>query len=391
MSTLAPISLLMALADICLAGAIVGCVFTMIETVFVLGFGGGSLRRPDTEPPVSVLKPLHGCEPDLVARLAQFCDQDYGAPVQVVLGARQEDDDALGAAQAVKDVRPQTTIELAVDGRARGSNRKVSNLINMLLLSRYDILVLSDSDIVVRRDYLRNIAALLASPRVGAVTCLYYGLGEGLWQRLSALAINSHFLPQAITAAGLGLARHCCGATIALRRSMLDRIGGFAAFADVLADDYAIGAAVRSLGCDIATAPFLVGHRCFEDSLRRLFLHQMRVARTIRSIEPMGYAGTVITHPWPLALIGLMSASRAAALVAAAALTSRLALCWCVERRFGLPKQSYWLIPLQDIIAFAVFLASFFGTKVHWRGSDYHVSADGALIEDNAGRDLSVS
>ena len=287
---------------------------------------------------MTVLKPLHGCEPDLSARLARFCEQDYAGPVQVVFGAHNDDAPAIAVAQEIKAKFPDSAIELAVDTRSRGSNRKVSNLINMLSSGRYDTLVLSDSDIVVAPDYLRGVTALLAPPRVGAVTCLYYGIGEGLWQRLSALAINSHFLPQAITGASLGPAKHCCGATIALRRSMLDRIGGFAAFADVLADDYAIGAAVRSVGYDIVTAPFLVGHRCFEDSLRQLVLHQMRVARTIRSIEPIGYAGTIITHPWPLALLGMLSGSSTAALVAAAALASRLALCRCVERRFGLPQ-----------------------------------------------------
>ena len=116
---------------------------------------------------------------------------------------------------------------------------------------------------------------------------------KDVWTRLSALAINSQFLPQAITAVSLGLAKPCCGATIALRRSMLDRIGGFGALADVLADDHAIGVAVRSAGYEVVTAPFLVGHRCFEDSLRQLLRHQIRVARTIKSIDPIAYAGTI--------------------------------------------------------------------------------------------------
>ena len=139
------------------------------------------------------------------------------------------------------------------------------------------------------------------------MTCLYYGIGgEGLWTRLSALAINAQFLPQAIIAVSLGLAKPCCGATIALRRSMLERIGGFGALADALADDHAIGVAVRSEGYDVVTAPFLVGHSCFEASLLQLIRHQIRVARTIKSIYPIAYAGTIMTHPWPLALLGLL-------------------------------------------------------------------------------------
>jgi ceramide glucosyltransferase len=193
------------------------------------------------------------------------------------------------------------------------------------------------------------------------------------------------FLPQAVMAVSLGLAKPCCGATIALRRSMLERIGGFGALADTLADDHAIGVAVSAEGYDIVTAPFLVGHSCFEASLLQLVRQQIRVARTIKSIYPIAYACTVITHTWPLALLGLLLGSPAASLVVAAALLSRLMLCRCVEWRFDLPRQNYWLMPLQDMIAFSVYIMSFFGATVHWRGADYRVMADGSLFE---GQDL---
>ena len=134
-----------------------------------------------------------------------------------------------------------------------------------------------------------------------------------------------------LAAVSLGLAKPCCGATIALRRSMLDRIGGFGVLADVLADDHAIGVAVRSAGYDVVTAPFLVGHRCFEESLRQLVRHQIRVARTIKSIYPVAYAGTIVTHPWPLALLAMLSGSPAAVMVAVAALLARVMLCRSVR------------------------------------------------------------
>jgi ceramide glucosyltransferase len=110
------------------------------------------------------------------------------------------------------------------------------------------------------------------------------------------------------------------------------------------------------------------------------------VARTIKNIDPIGYAGTVLTHPLPLALIGLLSGSAAAFLVAAAALASRVTLCRCVERRFGLPRESLWLIGLQDVLEFTVYVASFFGATVYWRGAAYHVAADGTLVEDDLRR-----
>ena len=204
------------------------------------------------------------------SRLAAFCRQHYGGPVQVVCGAQGDLAPATAAVGEVNSKFPDR-IELVADQRSHGANGKVSNLINMLPRARYDTIVLSDSDIVVERDYLRRSwrswASPMSAPSPASITA---SAATGLWSRISALATNSHFLPQAITALGLRLGKPCCGATIALRRSMLDRIGGFHAFADVLADDYAIGVAVRAAGYDVKTAPFLVGHRCFEGSLRRI-------------------------------------------------------------------------------------------------------------------------
>jgi ceramide glucosyltransferase len=386
MSGISLASIIFAICDVCLAGAVVGCVFTLLECALVLRFTGQRPHDTTAQPSVTMLKPLHGAEPGLAARLARFCEQSYAGPVQVIFGVGADDAPAIAVAEQIKAKFPDSDIAIALDAGA-GRNRKVAKLIGMLPLSRHDVLVLSDADIIVGRDYLQGIVSLLPPDRVGAVTCLYYGLGEGFWQRLSALAVNAHFLPQAIAGARLGSARYCCGATIALPRTLLDRIGGFGPFADVLADDYAIGAAVRALGYDVVTAPFLVGHQCFDDSLRRLFLHDLRVARTIRSIAPAGYVGTIITHPWPLAVIGLLTGSAVAAVIAGAALAARLALCRCVERRFELPRQSYWLVPLQDIIAFAAYLVSFLGTRVHWRGSQYRVTGEGTLADNGTAQD----
>ncbi len=374
------------LGDVFLVVAIIGCIFTLALCACVLSFATDDPSEPSAQPPVTVLKPLHDAEPGLRTRLAAFCRQDYAGPVQVLCGAQHRDLRAVAVVGAMDIGSSDTTIELIVEPRDHGVNRKVSNLINIMPRARHDTLVLSDSDIVVTPDYLRTVTALLAPSGVGVVTCLYYGIGgDGLWTRLSALAINAQFLPQAIMAVSLGLAKPCCGATIALRRSMLDRIGGFGALADTLADDHAIGVAVRAEGYDIVTAPFLVGHSCFEASLLQLVRQQIRVARTIKSIYPMAYACTVITHTWPLALLGLLLGSQAASLVVTAALLSRVMLCRCVEWRFDLPRQNYWLMPLQDMIAFGVYVMSFFGATVHWRGADYRIMADGTLLE---GQDL---
>ena len=222
------------------------------------------------------------------------------------------------------------SIELIVDPRHHGVNRKVSNLINIMPRVRHDTLVLSDSDIVVDPDYLRALTALLAAPGVGAVTCLYHGIGgTGLWTRLSALAINATFLPHAITAVSLGLAKPCCRRDHRdLRRSMLDRIGGFSALRRrACRRSRHRRCAFARQGYDVVTAPFLVGHCCFEGSLRELIRQQMRCRAHDQEHRSIGYAGTIITHPWPLALLALLSGSPAAVMVTAAVLLARALRC----------------------------------------------------------------
>jgi ceramide glucosyltransferase len=373
------ISIVRSLGDIFLVAAIVGCVFTLVACVCVVGFSGETPAAPALQPSVTILKPLHDAEPGLAERLTAFCRQDYGAPVQVLCGVQ---DPTSAVVETVPTGTANTTVELVAERRVHGVNGKVSNLINMMPHARYDTLVLSDSDIVVGPDYLRGVTALLASPGVGAATCLYHGIGsDGLWSRLSALAVNNQFLPNAVTAMSLGLVKPCFGSTVALRRSTLDRIGGFGILTDKLADDHALGEAIQAQGGHIATASFAVGHRCFDTSFIQLLRHQIRGARTIKSINPVAHAGTVITHPLPLALLAMLCTSPSAWSVAAAALLSRALLCRCVEWRFALPRQSYWLIPLQDLFAFGVYVGSFFGTTIHWRGADYRVAADGTLLQ----------
>jgi ceramide glucosyltransferase len=270
-----------------------------------------------------------------------------------------------------------------IDPRRRGSNPKVANLLNMLPRAAHDMLVIADSDIAVRPDYLQAIAGELQRPGVGGVTCLYHGVaGTGVWARLSALAINSHFLPNVVLALRLALARPCFGSTIALKRDTLRRIGGLEAFADTLADDYAIGAAIRATGLQVAIPPFSVSHACFERSLATLLAHDLRVARTIKSIDPLGYYGAVLTHPLPLALLAIPAGGSAALLVTAAALACRVMLCLCVERTFGLTRQPFGLIPLRDLLSFSVYVCSLFGTAVDWRGTAYKVCWDGRLVPD---------
>jgi ceramide glucosyltransferase len=375
------------LAKICMVVAGLGCVYLLVSCAAVMVFPVWHQKIPARPVPTTILKPLRGREPGLVQRLSSFCRQDYAAPVQVVCGVRWACDPAAESARKVAKACPQ--LELVVDSRGDGANPKVSNLANMLRLARHDVLVIADSDIEVRPDYLASVVSELNCPEVGAVTCLYHGVAmPGRWSHHASLAINTHFLPNAVTAVILGLARPCFGSTIAMHRATLARIGGLRAFADCLADDYAIGAAVRAAGYQVAMPRFSVGHACFHDRLQSLVTHELRTARTIRSIAPIGYRGAIITHPFALALCGALYEGGDALVLAVVAFACRVALCLCVEHAFGLARQPYRLIPMRDLLSFAVYVCGLFGGNVVWRGSRYRIAADGSLISDRWGAQI---
>ncbi len=377
------------LASLCVAAAALGCLYLLTGCVALATFAARRrAKRPVTctPVPVTILKPLHGAEPCLSRRLSSFCRQDYGAPVQVICGAQAPGDPAVAIARLLATSPEGPRFDLVIDARAHGSNPKISNLMNMLPAARHDVLVMADSDMEVGPDYLARVVAELQQPGVGAVTCLYHGVAlSGRWSRHAALGINTHFLPNVVTALTLHLAKPCFGSTIAISRSLLSRIGGLAAFADHLADDYEIGQAVRNAGHEVAIPGFTLGHACFHERLRGLLAHELRAARTVRSLVPVGYCGAVLTHPFPLALIGAGLGGHHALFIAAAALACRAALCACVEHAFGLTRQPYWQIPSRDLLSFGVYIWSFFGMRVQWRGSRFRVAADGSLLSDGRG------
>ena len=360
--------------------AIVGCGYLLAATVLVGRFARAQTSgTPATTPTVTILKPLYGDDTGLFDNLLSFAEQRYAGAVQIVCGVADAHDPAVAVVERLRGAPATQDVELIVHATLHGANRKVGNLINMAPRIRHDVVVLADSDIRVAPDYLGRVTASLQQPRVGAVTCLYHGVAaNGPWSQLGALFINAHFLPSVVLGLASGLAQPCFGSTIALKRSTLDAIGGFAAFADRLDDDYAIGAAVRERGDVVAIPPFTVAHLCSEASPRDLWLHELRWARTIRNIAPLGHAGSVVMHPlaWAVAALALSPWSgllipAAAAIVAA--ILCRMVLLRGVARGFALPPQPYWLVPVRDLLSFAVFVASFLGRSVNWKGRRYRL------------------
>jgi ceramide glucosyltransferase len=339
--------------------------------------------QPASQPdPVTILKPLHGAEPQLFANLSTFLDQHYAAPVQLVCGLHSATDPAIKVIDQLRAAHPKADIALVINPTSHGTNAKVSNLINMAPHARHPVLILSDSDMAVAPDYLTQVTAALAPPGIGAVTCLYNGRGDaGPWSRLAAMGISQHFLPSVLLGTSLGLATPCMGSTIALRATTLDAIGGFRAFADLLADDYAIGQAVRAHGKTVALPNMLITHACTETSLRALIRQELRWNRTIAQLDPAGFVGSIVLHPLPIVLLGaaLTHFTPLALTAATAALLARTAIALLVDRTAGTRTAPLLWIPARDLLSFVLFIWTFFGRAVDWRGTAFTVDPTGRL------------
>jgi ceramide glucosyltransferase len=370
-------------AWVCVATAVIGSVYTLIAAAAVRRFANSATRKATSHPAITILKPLHGFEPELYENLRSFCQQDYAGPVEIIFGVQGASDPAADVVRGLIADLPDADLVLVIDSRPHGANRKIANLINMSEHISNDVLVIADSDTRVLPDYLSRIIGALEEPGVGLATCLYRGAPEStLPARLAGMEIDYHFLPNVLAGLVLGLARPCFGSTIALHRQMLGRIGGFEAFSEHLADDHAMGEAVRRAGAKVAIPAMVVEHSCPRQKASELVNQELRWARTIRLINPTGFMGSLITHPFPLVLLAVLLGDfdYFAPLMVAAILLCRLALQREVDFAIGASPWARWhLAPLRDVISFLIFVSSFFVTTVSWRGYRYRVHLDGTL------------
>jgi len=383
--------LLHVLGWFCVILAFAGAAYALLAIGFAGRFVAHVVPSVTDYPAITVLKPLHGREPSLEANLESFFRQDYPAPFQIVFGVQDPNDPAIVVVESLKSRFPRIDAVLVCDGRRRGANPKVANLINMEGAIQHDVLVLSDSDIAVEPDYLRRIAASLSPDNIGGVTCVYTGwAAAGFVSRLSAMGVSYHFLPNVIVGVGLKLAAPCFGSTIAFKEPLFRELGGFSRFADQLADDHAMGKAIRDKGYEVAIPAFAVRHAATETVWREWFLHELRWMRTIRTVDPAGHAGSVVTHAIPLSLLGLIltGAQAMAVFALAATFLARAMLKWRLDRVFAKPAGPYWLLPLRDVLSFCVFLASLFGGSVVWQNESLTVREDGALNSVEIGQSV---
>jgi ceramide glucosyltransferase len=346
--------------------------------------------------PITVLKPLHGNEPLLEMALASLCEQDYPPGFQVVFGVGDSTDTAIPVVRALQARFPDSRLDLVIAPTDHGTNPKVGNLMNMMSAARHDVLVIADSDVHARPDYLRSLAAVLAGSGVGLVTTLYTGLPafSALPAQLGAMQITYGFLPGALLGRAFGR-RDCLGATMCLTRQTLSGIGGFAALKDHLADDNVLGQLVLAAGLDVVLADTVVATTVPERILAALWRHELRWARTFRALARTAFASAILQYPlffamltiiaspgtvWSWSLFLVVWGLRA---LAAAGIDHALA-----PKLGGLAfRGSLWLLPLRDLLSAIEWMVSHLGRRVDWRGETLEADTPARIIPAATPRD----
>jgi ceramide glucosyltransferase len=343
-----------------------------------------AVRAEVFTPPVSILKPLKGSDPEIYESFRSHCLQDY-AEYEIIFGVSDPQDPAIVEVTRLHKEFPHRDIRLVHCKENLGTNTKVSNLAQMLPKARYEHLIVNDSDIRVERDYLRRVLAGLCDTRVGLVTCLYRGIaGPTLGSRLESLGISTDFCAGVLAAKQLeGGIRFGLGSTLAFRRSDLAAIGGFESIVDYLADDYELGKRIAATGRKVLISDVVVETFLPAYSMSDFIRHQLRWARSVRDSRRWGYVGLVFTFGmfWALLTLGVARGAVWAWWMLAATLFLRFAVALAVGRLALRDRQVIrWLalIPLRDTVALGVWVMSFTGHTVNWRGSSFTLK-DGKL------------
>ena len=339
-------------------------------------FGRREREAAPAQPPVTLLVPLHGDEPLLEENLRAFAEQNY-PDLQIVLGVASADDPAL----------PDHRIDIDIGEVAGARNPKLANVLSMMRLVRNTTLILADSDTRVDADYVRAVTAPLQTPEIGAVTCLFAGVPDGTFaSKLGAMFMNEQFIPSALVDRLFGPLRHCFGPTNAFRAAVLQSIGGFEALAPHLADDFMLGHFIAGRGLRVVISKYVIRTMVSDSTLPVLWDHELRWHRTIRGLQPLGYAGMFLTFPVPLALLAFALARRRvpAGMLLVTAVLGRIALQRVAARALGVTPAPLWMIPARDAFGLAVWARGLTGHDVRWRGAPLQMAGGDLLEERNA-------
>jgi ceramide glucosyltransferase len=362
-----------------LAGALVYCLLTVLAARRYLAVPDEVLSHT---PPISILKPLAGHDEGLEENLRSFFVQAY-PEWEILFAVHRADDPAVAVVEKLRrEIPARPSTRLIVTGEPPGPNAKVFSLERMTDEARYDLLVTSDSDARVTPELLATLAREFQLESVGVVTCPYRAVpGKTLWSKLEAMGMNTEFLGGVLVARLIEGMKFALGPTMALRRSVLEAIGGFRSLRDYLAEDFVMGKRAAELGWKVLLSSYVIEHRIGSQPFRMNLRHRLRWARSTRRSRPLGYWGQVFTNPLPLALLLWLLEPRAWPLVAVT-LVIRAAAAWAVAGwvlHDPLTRSHWWSLPLQDLLSFFVWIAGFFGNKILWRGKEFHLTKDGTL------------
>jgi ceramide glucosyltransferase len=333
-------------------------------------------KLPEYTPRVSVLKPVRGIDFGSYENLASFCRQDYPS-YEIQFAANDRADPAVPLIQRLMADFPERRISLLVGAERLGANRKVNSLVRLAQEAQHEILVLSDGDVRVGPNYLREVVAPFADEGTGAVTCFYRAIAEkNLGAELEAIGAASDFFAGVLMANGMEGMSFALGASIATTKGWLGKIGGFAAFADMLADDYELGHRIAKAGGRVVLSREVVWTMYPKQTARGFWDHQLRWARTVRLCRPASYFGLLFTHglPWALLAAIVAPAKWIGGAYLLAYLVLRLVMAWTVGV-WGVGddvlRRKFWLVPLRDLLNFGVWLASFASNRITWGGDEY--------------------
>jgi ceramide glucosyltransferase len=338
------------------------------------------LTRPAPEtvlPPLSILKPIHGHDPDFYRAIRSHAIQDY-PEFEILFGVREPDEEASADIVRLAAEFPERSIRL-VHVKRDAPNGKVGVMSELAKLARGAILLVNDSDIFVEPGYLRQVVAPLADRSVGVVTCLYRARAESGPSRWEAIGLETEFVPSVLVARLIGESGFALGSTMVFRAEQIRQIGGFEAVEDYIADDYQLGARVAALGYKVALAKPVVETDLGGETWEAVWRHQLRWSRTIRVSRPGGYFGYVVTHATLWAIVALAAGEwKIAAFALAIRMTAGVLTSAAVlgERQI---RSDFWLIPARDLWGFAVWICGLFGDTVQWRDQTLRLSRDGKI------------
>jgi ceramide glucosyltransferase len=365
--------------SVLLTGSLVYCVLIVVAT---RRFLSTTLPPPGNKPPISVLKPLCGHDDGLEENLRSFMTQDY-PEYEILFGVHRSDDPAVAVAEKIiSEFSGRISARLVVTGESPIPNAKAFSLNRMVREAKYAVLVMSDSDVRVTPSLLSHLAQELQDDHIGLISCPYRAVpGKSLWSRLEAIGMNTELLGGVMVARMMEGMRFALGCTVAVRRSVLEDMGGFSYLQEFLAEDFVIGQRTAELGHGVLFSSYVIEHRIGSQNMLPNLGHRMRWARSTRRSRPLGYWGQIFTYPLPLALL-LCATYPAAWPVLFLTMVLRVAAALATARYIvhdPVTQKQWWLLPVQDVMGFFIWISGFVGDKIVWRDRKCTVMRDGRL------------